>query len=596
MRLVGPNCFGVAVPSAGLDATFARHHPAPGTAGLVVQSGGLGVALLQHFSRLGIGISSFASVGEKLDVSGNDMLQWWASDGLTRLAVLYLESFGNPRKFARTAARVSARMPVLTVHAGRSAPGQRAAASHTAAAAAPLITRQALFEQAGVIATDNLGELLDAAVLLAAQPVPAGSRVAVVTNVGGAGVLAADACVAAGLSVATPSHAAQVELAAILPPGAALGGPVDTTATIRASSFGAALATVGGDTGVDAVMALVVQTAAADLVPALTAARLPVPLAAVLLDQPDSVRLLPGTDGGARVPAYAYPESAARALSRAARYGSWRSRPAQAVPGIEGVQVADARELIASFLDRMPGGGWLPAAETDRLLRCYQLPVAPSRLVTEADQAVGAAAELGEPVALKAQVPGLVHKSDAGAVLLGLAGAEVRAAFDTLAGRFAGRLHGVLVQPMITGGIEVIVGVVQEPVFGPLVVFGLGGVATQVLDDHAARLAPLTPADADDLIHSIRAAPLLLGRGGQPPADLAALRGTLLRVSRLADDLPQVAELDLNPVIACATGATVVDAQVRVSSHGAADPFLRQLPVAREAAAGPPPGPASNDS
>ena len=593
MRLVGPNCFGVAVPPAGLDATFARHHPAPGTAGLAVQSGGLGVALLEHFSRLGIGISSFASVGDKLDVSGNDMLQWWADDGVTRLAVLYLESFGNPRKFARTATRVSARMPVLTVHAGRSAPGQRAATSHTAAAAAPLITRQALFEQAGVIATDNLGELLDAAVLLATQPVPAGSRVAVLTNVGGAGVLAADACVAAGLSVATPSRRAATELAAILPPGAALGGPVDTTATVRADTFGTALATVGGDTGVDAVLALVVRTAAADLVPALTTARLPVPLAAVRLDQPDSVRLLRSADGAARVPAYAYPESAARALSRAARYGSWRSRPAEAVPDIAGLRVAEARELIASFLDRMPGGGWLPAAETDRLLRCYQLPVAPSRRVTDAGQAVAAAAELGGHVALKAEVPGLVHKSDAGAVLLDLASAdEVRVAFGTLAERFAGRppgVPGVLVQPMITGGTEVIIGVVQEPVFGPLVVFGLGGVATQVLDDHAARLAPLTPADADDLIHSIRAAPLLAGAGGQPAADLTALRGALLRVSRLADDLPQVAELDLNPVLACPGGATVVDARVRVTSHAAADPFLRQLPAARE------PAPASTE-
>ena len=217
MRLVGPNCFGVAVPGIGLDATFAAHHPLPGRAGLVVQSGGVGVALLEHLSRLGIGISSFASVGDKLDVSGNDMLQWWAEDGHTRLAVLYLESFGNPRKFARTAARVSAHMPVLTVHAGRSAVGQRAAASHTAAAAAPMITRQALFEQAGVIATTNFGELLEAAVLLAEQPVPAGRRVCVISNAGGAGVLAADACVEAGLSVATPSHLAQAQLTAALP-------------------------------------------------------------------------------------------------------------------------------------------------------------------------------------------------------------------------------------------------------------------------------------------------------------------------------------------------------------------------------------------
>ena len=606
MRLVGPNCFGVAVPDLGLDATFAVHHPAAGSAGLVVQSGGVGVALLEHFSRLGIGISSFASIGDKLDVSGNDMLQWWAEDGITRLAVLYLESFGNPRQFARTAARVSASMPVLTVHAGRSVPGQRAAASHTAAAAAPLITRQALFEQAGIIATTSFGELLEAAVLLASQPVPAGSRVCILSNAGGAGVLAADACVEAGLAVATPSHTAQAHLAEILPPGAALGGPVDTTAAVSARAFSAALSTLAFDTGVDAVIALIVPTAASALLPALSAARLPVPLAAVVLDQPDAVQLLPvvgadagedtatrgtgtqgsGTRGTGRkgacsvgVPAYAYPESAAKALARAARYGSWRSRPVDSVPELEGIKTAEARALIATFLDRMPGGGWLPADEADRLLRCYRLPMVPYRLAVTADEAAAAAADVGGPVALKAEVPGLVHKSDAGAVLLGLDTPEAaRSAFDSLAARFAGNFSGVLVEPMIAGGTEVIIGVVQEPIFGPLVVFGLGGVATEVLDDHAARLAPLTTTDADDLIHSIRAAPLLLGHRGQPPVNVAALRDALLRISRLADDLPQVTELDLNPVIARPDGITAVDARIRVTSHGQADPFLRQLP------------------
>ncbi len=580
MRLVGPNCFGIAAPAIGLDATFAVRHPMPGRAGLVVQSGGVGVALLEHFSRLGIGISSFASVGDKLDVSGNDMLQWWAKDNSTRLAVLYLESFGNPRKFARTAARVSATMPVLTVHAGRSAPGQRAAASHTAAAAAPLVTRQALFEQAGIIATTSFGELLDAAVLLAAQPVPAGSRVAVVSNAGGAGVLAADACVEAGLVVATPSHPAQARLATILPPGAALGGPVDTTAAVSAAAFRTALEVAASDVGVGALLALVVPTAASELIPALTAAKLPVPVAAVVLDQPEAVQLLPGHAGAHDVPTFAYPESAARALSRAARYGSWRSRPADTVPQIDGLQVPEARALIADFLRRLPGGGWLPPDETDQLLRCFGLPVAPTRLAATAAEAAVAAVDLGGHVAVKANVPGLVHKTDAGAVLLDLRGPdEVRQAFADLAQRFGSGLAGVLIQPMISGGTETIIGVVQEPVFGPVVVFGLGGVATEVLGDHAARLAPLTTSDADDLIHSIRAAPLLLGHRGQPPADIVALRDTLLRVSQLADDLPQVAELDLNPVIACPDGVTAVDARIRVTNTGAADPFLRQLPT-----------------
>jgi acyl-CoA synthetase (NDP forming)/GNAT superfamily N-acetyltransferase len=610
MRLAGPNCFGIAVPRLGLDATFGAHHPAAGKAGLIVQSGGVGIALLEHFTRLGIGISSFASVGDKMDVSGNDMLMWWEQDGATSLAVLYLESFGHPRKFARTARRVSRHMPVLTVHAGRSAPGQRAAASHTAAAAAPLITRQALFEQAGVIATTSLGEMLEAAALLAGQPVPAGSRVAIVSNAGGAGVLAADACVEAGLVVHQVSAHGQRKLRSLLPPGAAVAGPVDTTAGVTADVFGEALALLATDPGAgrphrgtghagkdpaaagqagqpggpdprrsgpDAVIALVVPTAAADLVPALQAATLPVPLAAVVLDQPETVRLLPAA-GGSAVPAYAYPEAAARAVGRAARYGSWRSRPAGTVPELPGIDAARARSLVGSFLARVPGGGWLSPAEADELLRCYGIPLVETRAAGDADEAAAAAAVLGGHVTIKADVPGLVHKSDAGAVELDLRGpADVRAAMGRLAERFAGRLTGVIVQPMITGGTEVIIGVVQEPVFGPLVVFGLGGVATEVLGDHAARLAPLTSSEADDLIRSIRAAPLLLGHRGTPAADLGALRDALLRISRLADDLPQVAELDLNPVIARPDGAFAVDARVRVTSRAAADPFLRQL-------------------
>ncbi len=587
MRLVGPNCFGVAVPGIGLDATFGVRHPAPGRAGLAVQSGGIGIALLDQLSRLGIGISSFASMGDKLDVSGNDLLCWWEQDDATTLAVLYLESFGNPRKFARTASRVGKKMPVLTVHAGRSAPGQRAAASHTAAIAAPLIIRQALFEQAGVIATASLGELIDVAALLAAQPPPAGGRVAIVSNAGGAGVLAADACAETGLTVHTMTAGAQRRLQEILPAGAVVAGPVDTGAGVSAAAFRRCLEAAAADDGVNAVLALIVPTAVADLVPALRGARLPVPLAAVILGQAEAVVLLPGAADGAKdgardcnaaVPAYAYPESAARALSRAARYGTWLTTPAGTVPELDRIRAADARALIAAFLDRLPGGGWLPPAEAAELLRCYGIPLVQTRMAGDSRAAARAAAELGCPVAIKADVPGLLHKSGAGAVRLDLRSpGDVRRAFEDLAAKFAGRLTGVLVQPMVTGGVEVIMGVVQEPVFGPLVVFGLGGVATEVLGDHSARLAPLTDADAGDLIRSIRAAPLLLGHRGAPAADLAALSDALLRVSRLAGDLPEVAELDLNPVIARPDGVFAVDARIRVTSQLAADPFLRRL-------------------
>ena len=307
----------------------------------------------------------------------------------------------------------------------------------------------------------------------------------------------------------------------------------------------------------------------------LTATRLPVPVTAVVLDQPEAVRLLPGEDAGPAVPAYAYPEAAARALARAARYGSWRSRPAGTVPEFTDVRAADARSIVDSFLARMPGGGWLSAEEADRLLRCYGLPMVPFRRAADADAAVEAAAGLGGHVVIKAEVPGLLHKTAAGAVELDLRGDdEVRAAIGRLHASLGGRISGVLVEPMITGGIETIVGVVQEPVFGPVVVFGLGGIATEVLADHAARLAPLTGADADDLIRAIGAARTLL----EHEVDIPALRDVLLRVSRLADDLPQVAELDLNPLMARPDGAVAVDARIRVTSHRLTDPFLRQLP------------------
>jgi len=586
MRLAGPNCFGIAVPGLGLDATFAARHPAPGTVGLVMQSGGLGFALADHLSGLGLGISSFVSVGNKYDVSSNDMLVWWEQDGLTRLAVLYLESFGNPRKFARTARRVGRATPILTVNAGRSAAGQNAAASHTAAVTTPVVTREALFEQAGIIAADNLGELLDVTALLATQPVPAGRSVAVVSNVGGAGVLAADACTDRGLTVHATSAGTRRKLRAAAPAGAALTGPVDTTAAVTTDQFRQCLEILAADEGVDAVLALVLPTAATgDLLAAIQHADVRAPLAAVVLDQREAVRILPrparragAADQAGSVPAYAYPEAAACALARAATYGAWRARPPGRVPDLRDVREDDAQVLVRAFLDRVPGGGWLPPGEAAELLACYGIPLTPLRPVAGEEAAVRTAAGAGGPVVLKADVPGLVHKTDAGAVRLDLhTDAEVRQAYRSLRETFGARLRRVLLQPMITGGTEVIIGVTQEPAFGPLVVFGLGGVATDVLADHTAKLCPLTDTDAGELIGSIRAAPLLLGHRGAPAADLAALRGVLLRVSRLADSLPEVAELDLNPVIARPDGVFAVDARVRLTPAKPQDPFLRKL-------------------
>jgi acyl-CoA synthetase (NDP forming)/GNAT superfamily N-acetyltransferase len=578
MRLVGPNCFGVAVPGIGLDATFSATRPGPGVGGVMSQSGGVGVALAGELSQLGIGISSFVSVGNKLDVSGNDMLMWWERDDATRLAVLYLESFGNPRKFARTARRVGAKMPVLTVHAGRSAVGQQAAASHTAAVATPLVSREALFEQAGVIATRSFGELTETVALLATQPGPAGRTVAVVSNVGGAGVLAADACTDLGLTVHQPHGLTRRRLRTLLP-GGTVTGPVDTTAAVSAEDFRRCLELVAADDGVNAMIALVLPTGATgDLVEAIRDADIGVPLAIVALGQPESVRLIQRPADDARIPVYGYPEAAATAVARAARYGAWRTKPRGQVPHFPDVRAADARALVTEFLHREPDGGWLPADAIADLLRCYGIWLVELTPAESEDEAVAAAEAHSGPVVLKAEVRGLVHKSDAGAVELDLhTTAEVRAAYRRLAARFGSRLQRVLVQPMVTGGTEVMIGVTDDHMFGPLVVFGLGGTATEALADHAARLTPLTDTDADALIRSLHAAPLLLGHRGSAAADLDRLRELLLRVSRLADDLPEVTDLDLNPVIAKPHGVFAVDARIKVAPCPPQDPFLRKL-------------------
>jgi acyl-CoA synthetase (NDP forming)/GNAT superfamily N-acetyltransferase len=509
MRLVGPTCFGVANTAILLDATVAARHPRPGMAGLAMQSGGVGVVLLEHLSRLGIGISSFVSLGDKDDVSGNDMLLWWESDATTKLALLYLQSFGNPRKFARTARAVGRTMPILTVNVGRSAAGQRLTAIR--AAAVPQLTRQALFEQAGVIATANFGELVDAAALLASQPVPGGNSVGVVSNTRGGGVLAADACGDVGLQVATLADDTQRALRDLLPPDATVTGPVDTTAVVTSGLFRRCLELIGADPGVDAVLALTATTATGDLVPGVGAARLPVPIAAAVMDQVEGVRLLPGPgEDSPAVPAYAYPESAARALGHAARYGAWRATPPGSVPVLEGLRQDRASELVASFLTGTPWGGWLPRGQTVELLSCYGVLMADRIAVT-------------------------------------------------------------------TGAVGVKVSVLQEQVFGPLVLFGLAGGAADDLADRAARLAPLTESDADNLIRSVRAAAPLFGRSGAPAADLASLRGMLLRVSQLAVDLPEVAELELSPVATGPDGALAVAGRVRIQAAEPADAYLRQL-------------------
>ncbi|MGW7210744.1 bifunctional acetate--CoA ligase family protein/GNAT family N-acetyltransferase, partial [Streptomyces sp. NPDC054837] len=402
MRLVGPNCLGVSHtdPDVSLDATFAVEHPRPGTAGVAVQSGGVGIALLDGMSRLGIGVSSFVSLGDKYDVSGNDMLQWWESDGRTDLALLHLESFGSPRAFSRTARRVTRRMPVLTVDAGRTEAGRRAAASHTAAAATRTMTRGALFTQAGITATHSVGELLETAALLHSQPLPAGSRVAIVTNAGGAGVLAADACTEAGLALPTFTPETVDDLLAVLPEGAAVGNPVDATAAVTEEQLSECVNRIMRCPAIDAVVLALVPTAVAaatgdDLVRALTdgPGRRPRTALVVRLEQDLPVKLLPATDGGA-IPSYAEPQAAARALAHAAHRAAWLARPAGTVSDLDGVEPARAHAVTEAFLAAHPDGGWLDPRTCAELLACYGIPQLPWAWAETEHGAVAAAERL----------------------------------------------------------------------------------------------------------------------------------------------------------------------------------------------------------
>ncbi|MET9392960.1 GNAT family N-acetyltransferase [Streptomyces sp. NPDC006624] len=588
MRLVGPNCLGLANTEEGvrLDATFAAAHPAPGSAGVAVQSGGVGIALLGGLERLGIGVSSFVSLGDKYDVSGNDLLQWWESDGRTDLALLHLESFGNPRAFSRTARRVTRRMPILTVDAGRTEAGRRAAASHTAAAATTTMTRRALFAQAGITATRTVPELLETAALLHSQPLPAAGRIVVVTNAGGAGVLAADACAEAGLNLPPLPPGLTEDLLGVLPPGASAANPVDASAAVSEEQLRACLDRLAAHDGIDAILVALVPTAVAaatgdDLVKALTRApgRRGRTTAAVLLDQEVPVRLLPAGPG--HVPAYADPQAAARALAHAAGRARRLARPAGTVPALDGVDTARARAVADRFLERHPEGAWLDPRTCAELLDCYGIPQSPWAWAETEDEAVLAADRLKGPdgqVVLKAYWPGLVHKTAGHAIHLDLRGdAQVRAAFRDFDVRFGHVMTGAVVQPLAPRGIELFAGVVQDEVFGPLVLFGLGGTATEVLADHAARLAPLTDQDVHDLITAPRCAPLLFGRDGNRPVDLEGLQQFLLRLSRMAEDLPQLAEADVNPLLARPERVTALDARIRLLPRRAHDPYLRRL-------------------
>ena len=577
MRMVGPNSLGVASPrpEIALDATVAPAAPPPGDVGFASQSGGFGSAAIDAAAARGIGFSSFVTMGDKADLSGSDFLEYWEQDPDTAVLLLYLDSFGNPRRFGRIARRITTAKPIVAVKSARTA-GRHAASSRTGALlAAADVTVDALFAHAGVLRAETVGEMFDVAGLLARQPLPRGDRVAVLTNAGGPGVACEDACEAAGLRVQPLSDATRKQLAEGLGADVSTANPVDMTASATADQYERSLRVLLEADVVDAVVTVFVRPLAAR---AAEVAR-GIAAAAEGADRPVLAVWL-GADAPAAadagvVPRFTTPEEAVRALAHAVRHARRRTAPPDPPYEPADADTATAATTVAEGLGR--GGGWLAPGDVERLLRCWGIPVVASRLAPSAQAAGRAAAELGGPVALKAVAPGLFHKSDAGAVRLGLAGPT---AVSRAAGEMARQLEaagttleGFRVQRMAPEGPELIVGAVGDPAFGPLVACGAGGVAAELLGDIQVRIAPLGPREADGMLRDLKTFPLLDGYRGRPRADLDSVRDLVMRVGALVAAHPAVAELDLNPVIATPEGALVVNARVRVDAPGPAAAF-----------------------
>lgn len=583
MRLIGPNCLGILnmTEEHRFNATFAPGSPPPGNVGFVTQSGALGLALIDLASDRTLGVSSFASIGNRADITANDLLEYWEGDEATRVALLYIESFSDPRRFSRVARRLGREMPIVVVKSGRSAAGQRATSSHTGAlVAASDVTTDALFDQAGVIRTESLAELLDVASLLANQPLPRGGRVGIVTNAGGPGIMCADACEAAGLEVPELPDELRETLREFLPPEAGLLNPIDMIATATAEHYRATVRAVAEWEGIDALIVIFIRpllTRAEDVADAVrrAAEEMPreIPVQAVFMSAKDHAAMT--SVGG--VPTHLYPEDAARALGRVMRHVEWRDRPAEEPPEFADVRAEEAAAIIAEAL--ASGHEWMEMEETARLLGCYGVAIPHWRVAADPGAAGEAAKELGGRVALKAEGSGLLHKTEMGAVRIGLAGREevARAAGEmdrAIAGAGAKR-EIFIVQEMVEGGVELLVGVVDDATFGPVLACGAGGTQAELLKDVAIRICPITRDEAGKMLRSLSTFPLLTGFRGAPAADLEAIEELLLRVSAMVDAHHEIAEMDLNPVLAGTDGALAIDSRIRVRTAPPPRPWPR---------------------
>ena len=588
MRMIGPNCMGIinADPEVQMDATFAPTLPLGGRIAFMSQSGALGVAILNMARQLDIGFSIFVSMGNKANVTGDDLLLYLEDDPQTDLILMYLESFGNPRQFMPIARRISKRKPILVVKSGRTLAGARAASSHTGA----LVARQgldialdALLEQTGVIRVDTVEELFDLALGFSKNPVPRGNRLGILTNAGGPAIMATDTAISLGLTMGRLSERTCAELRRLLPPEASVQNPVDMTPKPDRTKYEACARIMLEDDGIDSLLVVSVppiMVSAMDIISGIEELRRQFlkPILGVVMAPEDFFREL-NEKRPNHMAIYHFPESAVRALAAMERYRQWREQPVGEVKQYEVNRAAS--EALLEEVSRQ-GRPQLTTQEGLHLLEAYGIPVARSLTAKNLAELEERARQFRFPVALKAIAPDIVHKTEAGAVALDVRTPEeltgaAREMIDSVAKyRLAQRPVGAttpaafLLQEYVRGGREVIIGMTQDPSFGPLVMFGLGGVYVETLKDVTFRVPPLTDLDAEEMIRQIRGYPLLEGVRGEAPIDLKALAEVLQRFSQLVEDLPQVAEIEVNPflVFPDAKDFRAVDARVRLANGG----------------------------
>jgi len=579
MRIIGPNCLGIqnTNPGVNMNASFAPIYPLHGKTAFGSQSGALGGAIINYAIQINLGLSNFVSIGNGADVTGNELLQYWAEDPDTNLILLYLESFGNPRKFARIARETTLKKPVVIVKSGRSAVGARAAASHTGALASNEVATDALIKQTGMLRCNTLEELFDTALLLSNQPAPRGNRVAILTNGGGAGIMAADALAARGFQLPILSEKARAELKSFLPPKSSHMNPVDTTAAVSPDQYRQALNVILEE-DIDALIIIYIppmeflielmQGVIREIAPSFRAKGIPVLANFLGLES----RLIIGAKDEGYVPTFIFPESTAYALTKSYEYGERLKRPAGVIPTFGDIDKSRAEAVIKAALARTGQYPvWLDTDEIADLFSAFGIRFAQSGVAATPQEAVKMADRIGYPVALKLFSSTISHKTDVGGVILNLSSAaEVKRGYSQIEqnlGKISRRteMQGVTVQKMLTGGVELIVGVTEDKFFGPLIMFGLGGIYTELFRDVDFRIHPLTDYDARDMIASFKAHKILAGWRGAPPSDTAAVEDLLLRISALIEEIPEIKELDLNPVIAMPVGEGCVAADARVS-------------------------------